>query len=154
MLACVPSFTPRLIAMCECSSIMPGVRCLPVPSITMALGSALSKMFPMCFIFPSLMSTSVINVPCVSKVQTVAPLIKIVPALGIESKPYAMLGKVTLPTIKESLAAGLSSFFFSSFFLRMAVQVVQLPSGKVPRPSHEPLSKLITPAKLYKPSPI
>ncbi len=68
---CPPSLTPLEIAICECSSIIPLVRCLPLASITVAFGS--ERFFPIAAIFPSLINTSVFSkIPYFSLVQIVA----------------------------------------------------------------------------------
>ena len=83
---CEHSLIPPEAAICECSSIMPAVKCLPVPSITFA--DASFKSFPTATIFPFFTSTSVaVSLPSFSFVQTVAFFIKIFSCLGISLKP-------------------------------------------------------------------
>jgi hypothetical protein len=64
---------PSLIAdaaICECSSTIPAVKCLPVPSISMAFLSF--KSLPIFAIFPSFKRISVFfRIPSASLVQTV-----------------------------------------------------------------------------------
>ena len=78
-------------AICECSSMIPAVKCLPVPSIIFAEAS--DKFFPIAAIFPFFTSTSVAsNLPSFSLVHTVAFFIKIFSALGISSLPKPKKG--------------------------------------------------------------
>ena len=56
VLLCPASLT-LAVAICECSSIIPDVKCLPVPSITVALPAL--KLVPIFAIFPFLIKTSV-----------------------------------------------------------------------------------------------
>ena len=78
---CAPSLIPPEPAMWECSSTIPGVNCLPVASITLAVPAG--KFFPTAFIFPFSISTSVLGkIPSFSLVQTVAFLNNTVSAFG------------------------------------------------------------------------
>ena len=54
---CPPSFTPFEMAMCECSSMIPAVKCFPVPSTTFAPVDG--KFLPIFTIFPFWINTSV-----------------------------------------------------------------------------------------------
>ena len=82
---CPPSLID-IAAICECSSIIPALKCLPVPSTTVAVASL--KFFPIFAILPALSNTSVFcKTPSFSLVQTVAFLINIVSCLGNTSLP-------------------------------------------------------------------
>ena len=89
--ACPPSLTPREIAICECSSIIPLVKCFPFPSImSMSFGS--SPLFlgsiSTLLIFPfSINIVALLRMPSCSFVQTVTFLIAILWDFGIESIP-------------------------------------------------------------------
>ena len=77
---CAPSFIEEA-AICECSSTIPAVKCLPVPSITVALLDF--KSLPIFEILPSSNKTSVFSkMPASSLVQTVTFFIKIVSVFG------------------------------------------------------------------------
>ena len=90
---CAPSLIEEA-AICECSSIIPAVTCLPVPSITRAPAS--DRFLPTLAILPSLINTSVFNsFPSFSLVQTVAFFINKFSAVGCTSQPYPSNGKVT-----------------------------------------------------------
>ena len=70
---CPPSLI-EAAAICECSSIIPGVRCLPLASITKAPDAF--KFSPIALIFPSFTIRSVsCKMPSCSFVQMVAFLI-------------------------------------------------------------------------------
>ena len=57
--AFAPSLTPLLIAMCECSSIIPAVKCFPFASIVFAKAPLGTSIFSaMRTIFPSKTYTS------------------------------------------------------------------------------------------------
>ena len=87
---CPPSFI-EAAAICECSSIIPGVKCLPLASITFAPDAF--KFFPIASIFPSLTIRSVsYKIPSCSFVQMVAFLINKISDSGSLSKPNALLG--------------------------------------------------------------
>ena len=47
------------VAICECSSIIPAVKCLPVPSIILALDAL--RFLPILEILPFLINTSVFS---------------------------------------------------------------------------------------------
>ena len=82
---CPDSFTEE-VAICECSSIIPEVKCLPVASITIAFLSV--NEVPILAIFPFLIKTSVcFKTPSFSFVQTVAFLNKTVSCFGKLEKP-------------------------------------------------------------------
>ena len=83
---CAPSFTLPEAAMCECSSMIPDVRNLPLPSTTVAVGD--DNDLPILTIFPALNQTSVsVKIPSCSFVQTVAFLIITSCCCGISIKP-------------------------------------------------------------------
>uniref|UniRef100_A0AB33KS58 Uncharacterized protein n=1 Tax=Tenacibaculum sp. Pbs-1 TaxID=3238748 RepID=A0AB33KS58_9FLAO len=87
---CPDSFTAE-VAICECSSIIPAVTYLPVPSITFA--PIEDKLVPILAILPSLINTSVLfSTSLFSEVQTVAFLIKIVSFCGAVGFPNPMFG--------------------------------------------------------------
>ena len=89
---CPPSFTPFEMAICECSSIIPAVKCFPVASITFPFWG---KFFPILMIFPFSIKTSVsFKTPSFSPVQTVAFLNNIVSCFGFVLFPKAIFGKV------------------------------------------------------------
>ena len=81
--------------MCECSSIIPAVKCLFVPSISNEL-LLFSKFFPIDAIRPLLIATSVfLRMPSFSFVQTVVfRMIKFC-CFGTSLFPYALFGNVT-----------------------------------------------------------
>ena len=83
---CPPSFTPFEIAIWECSSIIPLVKCFPLASTTVADASDI--FFPIAAIFPFLTNTSVSSrIPSFSLVQTVAFLKSIVCISGFFKLP-------------------------------------------------------------------
>ena len=88
----VLSFTLPRIAVCECASMMPGVRCLPVASMMFAPAGTVSPL-PMAAIFPSRINTSLlVSLPAAALVQTVALRISTVPAFPGGAMPNAPAG--------------------------------------------------------------
>jgi len=80
VLLCPASFT-LVVAICECSSTIPAVKCFPCPLITVAFPSL--KLEPILEIFPFLISTSVFSrIPSFSFVQTVTFLNRMVSWIG------------------------------------------------------------------------
>ena len=85
---CPPSLIDEA-AICECSSMIPAERCLPVASTILADASCSD--LPTCAIFPSFTSTSVFsNFPSASLVHTVAFLNKMVSCFGASVQPNAV----------------------------------------------------------------
>src|SRR5574343_1150989 len=117
--ACVPSFTPCEMAMCECSSIIPLVKCLPLASITRH--SAQAKFLPTAVIFPSFITTSVwVEMPCCSLVQTVAFLNNIFSVLGTVTCPKSVNGNQIKESGKRVIVGSSFDFLFdvrSSLFI-------------------------------------
>ena len=94
---CPPSLM-EAAAICECSSIMPGVRYLPVPSIIRA--PAAEDFYQRQQFYHCSNNTSVFcNMPSFSLVQTVAFLISMVSCLGavLSVQPKGKKGYVILP---------------------------------------------------------
>ena len=90
--------------MCECSSIIPLVKCFPFASTMIAEPSVI--FLPIAAIFPFFTNTSdSTKIPSFSLVQTVAFLNKIVSAVGFFKLPYATFGNVI----------GITALFFSIF---------------------------------------
>ena len=76
------SLMPRAIAMCECASINPGVRCIPLASTSVAPAGSASPL-PTAAMRPPLSSTSVFaSRPAGPCVHTVAPRISVVCSAG------------------------------------------------------------------------
>ena len=76
---------------CECSSITPLVRCLPVPSITRAPGA--SPIVPTALIFPLTTQTlAFCRIPSASLVQTVRLVNKTFSKVGSVLKPNPLFG--------------------------------------------------------------
>src|SRR5476649_1956338 len=128
--------------------MMPAVTCLPVPSITLAVGSL--RFLPTLAILPSFNNTSVFsNLPSLSLVQTVAFLISRFSCIGASSQPYPSKGKVTFAKrcgkfgrllAAESEPAGAAA-------VKLAVQVTLLPAVSSPYPFH--VLPFDTPVKRY-----
>ena len=112
---CPPSFTPFEMAICECSSMMPLVKCSPFASTTLAPAGAAIDWRLTLMIFPSCTSTSApTKIPSFSLVQTVASLNKIVLVFCTSVFPKAIFGNHTAPLCKVSgfrLVKGWSSVF-------------------------------------------
>ena len=105
---CEHSLMSPVPAMCECSSMIPAVTCLPVPSITRAEGSF--NPLPIAAILPFFNNTSLpVKTPNFSFVQTVAFLIKIVSDEAGLAVPYPANGKITEPN--SNLSSFLPAFF-------------------------------------------
>ena len=125
--------------MCECSSIIPAVRYLPVASTTLAPPA--DKFVPMREIFPFLIRTSVFSsIPASSPVHTVAFLNRMSSCLGLLAKPKATLGKAT--GITSGVSVDFSSFLsdFSpsatAFSVLVAVKEVSAPVVEIALPVH------------------
>jgi hypothetical protein len=74
------------MAICECSSIIPLVKCLPEASTVFALAS--DKFLPTATIFPLLIATSVsVKIPSFSLLQTVAFLKIMISVFGLVFHP-------------------------------------------------------------------
>lgn len=102
-LDCPPSLMETR-AMCECSSMIPAVRCLPAPSMTRALGA---EMFlAMRVILPFSTNTSVpCKTPASSLVQTVVFLTRSVSVLGFSGFPKPTKGNKGFPTLGVGFCA-------------------------------------------------
>ena len=87
MAVLLPSFTPEEIAMCECSSIIPEVKCNPVPFIILA-SAGIDIFSPIAAIFPlSTKTETFFKIPYSSFVQAVTLEKTIFSSLGNSPKP-------------------------------------------------------------------
>ena len=125
------------MAVCECASMMPGVTCLPRPSISRAPAGAASAAGRRAATFPSTTSTSAPSrMPAGPCVQTVAP--RTTTADGAASGPRlaGRRGRASRRALAASgglLAAVAASVFFAARSIRVAVDPDLGDRGSSPR---------------------
>ena len=135
VMAWPPSLTPLEMAICECSSMIPLVKCMPLASIMRAPAGALMDCRLTLIILPSCTKTSApTRIPSFSLVQTVAFLKRSVSALSLLWLPKAIFGYHTSSLCKLSGLSAISACG-SAFFCWIADQRIQAPWSFVPSPS-------------------
>ena len=154
------AFTPRAMAMCECSSMMPQVRCLPVASSSITAGlrrsekrAPTSSFGPTPRIRPWAMHTSAsLSTPSGPFVQTVAWRNTTISVSGDIVAPYAPMGNQTCPVGADQRLSKVRSFLSFTAIVwtpawRTALQVIHSPPGIRPRPSQIPPRGWMVPFK-------